>query len=360
MNILFVFYVPSGGVETLNRQRCKALKKYNVNAHCLYYENRKKNMNDHGTQTFVTNDDHEIKKILDEGNYSLIVIVSDFQALPRFRSLGYQGKMIIEIQGYGPKSTAKSALTDAIPLVNNYAAGFLNPKTPHIVQLLDEIYPSLPKFSFNNCFDINQFSYKDVPTSHHPNIAWIGRIEDNKNWREFLKIGSELIHNHNSNIRLHMFEDPTLSEAKERAQFEKLIKQLDLEKHLFLHANVPNDQMAVYFSMIGESGGFLCSTSKVEGAPYSLLEAMSCKCPVLTTDSDGVRSSIIHNKTGKYYTLGDVTEAVKEAKELMTDSQLREKIRKDAFEHVKVNFNPDLYCVNFISMIQSLGLNLSK
>lgn len=64
MNILFVFYVPSGGVETLNRQRCKALKKYNVNAHCLYYENRKKNMNDHGTQTFVTNDDHEIKKSL--------------------------------------------------------------------------------------------------------------------------------------------------------------------------------------------------------------------------------------------------------------------------------------------------------
>ncbi|MED4014413.1 glycosyltransferase family 1 protein, partial [Priestia aryabhattai] len=62
----------------------------------------------------------------------------------------------------------------------------------------------------------------------------------------------------------------------------------------------------------------------------------------------------------KYYTLGDVTEAVKEAKELMADSQLREQIRKNAFEHVKVNFNPDLYCVNFISMIQSLGLNLSK
>lgn len=64
MNVLFVFYVPSGGVETLNRQRCKALKKYNINAHCLYYENRKKSINDHGTQTFVTNEDHEIKKYL--------------------------------------------------------------------------------------------------------------------------------------------------------------------------------------------------------------------------------------------------------------------------------------------------------
>ena len=106
--------------------------------------------------------------------------------------------------------------------------------------------------------------------------------------------------------------------------------------------DVPNNEMANYFSMIGESGGFLCSTSKVEGAPYSLLEAMSCKCPVLTTDSDGVKSSIIHNQTGKYYTLGNVDEAVKEAKELIVDSQLREYIRINALQHVKINFSNEL------------------
>ncbi|MEC0298328.1 MULTISPECIES: glycosyltransferase [Peribacillus] len=37
----------------------------------------------------------------------------------------------------------------------------------------------------------------------------------------------------------------------------------------------------------------------VEVAPFALLEAMSCKCPVLTTDSDGEGSPIIHNQTGK-------------------------------------------------------------
>ncbi|WP_376768255.1 glycosyltransferase [Paenibacillus alginolyticus] len=46
-------------------------------------------------------------------------------------------------------------------------------------------------------------------------------------------------------------------------------------------------------------GGSLYSTSKVEGAPYSILEAMSCRCPVLTSDSDGVSSAVIHNQTGK-------------------------------------------------------------
>lgn len=357
MNVLFVFYVPSGGVETLNRQRCSALKKYHINSHCLYYEKRRELINNHNVPTFITNNDGEIKKILDSGNYSAIVVVSDFQALPRFRNMGYKGKIIVEIQGYGPKETARTALSQAKPLVTAHANAFLNPKTPHIMQLLDELYPSFPKFSFNNCFDTSQFSYRSLPLSNVPMIAWIGRIEDNKNWREFLHIGDQLIRQYNSNLELHMFEDPTISNPKERIEFEKLINQLSLKKNLTLHSNVPNSKMADYFSMIGDSGGFLCSTSKVEGAPFSLLEAMSCRCPVLTTDSDGVRSSIIHNQTGKYYTLGNVAEAVIEAKELMTNNKLREQIRLHALEHVKSYFNPDLYCGNFINMLVSLGIN---
>lgn len=357
MNILFVFYVPSGGVETLNRQRCAALKKYKINGHCLYYENRKKSINDHNTPTFITNDNKEIKKILKEGNYSAIVVVSDFQALPRLRALGYKGKIIVEIQGYGPKEVARAALKNAIPYVTNYADAFLNPKTPHIMQLLDEFYPAFPKFSFNNCFNTQQFSYRSLQKNDAPIIAWIGRIEDNKNWREFLHIGHQLINQHNPNIQLYMFEDPTISNPKERNEFENLIEQLNLKKNLTIYSNVSNSQMIDYFSIIGDSGGFLCSTSKVEGAPYSPLEAMSCKCPVLTTDSDGVRSAIIHNQTGKYYTLGNVAEAVKEAIELMTNQQLREHIRLNAFKHVQIYFNPDLYCRKFIKMLASLGVN---
>lgn len=360
MNILFVYYVPSGGVETLNRQRSAALKKHNINAHFLYYEKRRTLINDHNAPTFITNNDIEIKKILDNGDYSAIIVVSDFETLPRFRAMGFQGIMIIEIQGYGPKDVARTVLKNAIPVVNAYANGFLNPKTPHIVQILDEFYPSFPKFSFNNCFDTSQFSYQSLPTNDHPIIAWIGRIEDNKNWREFLRIGYQLINSHHSNIQLYMFEDPTISSPDERGKFKNLIKKLNLEKNLTIHSNVPNRKMAEYFSIIGDSGGFLCSTSKVEGSPYSLLEAMSCKCPVLSTDSDGVRSSIIHNETGKYYTLGNVVEAVKEAKELMTNNILRENIRTKALNHVKTHFNPDLYCRNFITMLDSLGINSKK
>lgn len=358
MNILFVFYVPSGGVETLNRQRCSALKKMNINCHFLYYQKKRELVNNHNAPTFITNSDSEIKKILDDGNYSAIIIISDYRAIKRFRGLGYTGKIILEIQGYGPKHVARSELQNAIPYVTGYGNGLLNPKTPHIVEIFNEFFPSFPKFAFNNCFDTSHFSYQALPSNSQPIIAWTGRIEDNKNWREFLHISYQLINQYNSNLKIVMFEDPTLSSTKDREDFHQLVQLLNLGNNLTVHTNVPNEKMSEYFSIIGDSGGLLCSTSKVEGAPYSILEAMSCRCPVLTTDSDGVRSSIIHNQTGKYYTIGNIEEAVREAKELMTNQYLREYIRSNALTHLKQDFSPEQYSKHFVKMLTTLGINL--
>lgn len=60
MNILFVFYVPSGGVETLNRQRSVALKKIGINSHFLYYQKRRELLNDHEAPVFITNNNTSV------------------------------------------------------------------------------------------------------------------------------------------------------------------------------------------------------------------------------------------------------------------------------------------------------------
>ncbi|MEV5116540.1 glycosyltransferase family 4 protein [Peribacillus frigoritolerans] len=362
MNILFVYFIPSGGVETLNRHRSAALKKKNIHCHFLYYSKERELVNNHDGPTFITNNGNEIKIILKEGNYSAIIITFDYSGLPRFRKLGYKGKIILEIQGLGSQIIARSELKKAIPLVTAFGDGILSSKTPHIMQILDDFSLSFPKFIFNNCFDMSKFSYKLTPNKLTPKknyliLAWIGRIEDNKNWKEFLEIGYNFINGYNSNIKLYMFEDNSLSNPIERQRFQRLIKTLNLEKSLTIYSNIPNDKMAYYYSIIGNSGGFLCSTSKVEGFGYAIVEAMSCRCPVLTTDSDGVKNSIIHNQSGKFYSIGNTMEAVKEAKELMENVQLRDHIISTALDHVKVHFSPDKYSQQFIKMLERVGTN---
>lgn len=357
MNILFVFYLPSGGVETLNRQRSAALKKKGFNCHFLYYQKKRDLVNHHYGQTFITNKDEEIQQIIRQGNYAAIIITSDFRGLARFRSLGYKGPLIFEIQGLGQKELAHDIIKEDYPLISANANGILVSKTPHIIEILAQQPQQLPTFVFNNCFDTEQFSF--IPPQQRANapiIAWIGRIEENKNWKEFLQIGHKLIQGYQPNLQLYIFEDPTLSMPQERNRFDLMVRDLKLEKNLHILTNIPHEKMAHYFSLIGESGGLLCSTSITESFGYAIVEAMSCRCPVLSTRSDGVSNSIIHNQTGKYYNIGHIDEAVRESIELMSNQALRSQIITSALQHIKKEFNTETYCINFVHMLSALGV----
>ncbi|MNJ62055.1 UDP-D-galactose:(glucosyl)lipopolysaccharide-1,6-D-galactosyltransferase [compost metagenome] len=155
-------------------------------------------------------------------------------------------------------------------------------------------------------------------------------------------------------LQLWMFEDKNLSVPAERERFLQLVDRLNLQSSLRLFSNVPNADMMANYSLIGDSGGFLCSTSKVEGAPLSILEAMSCRCPVLATYSDGVTASIIHNYSGKNYHLGNLGQAVQEARDLIENPERREAIKNDALLHLKAEFGPEQFYRNFMHMLQTV------
>jgi glycosyltransferase involved in cell wall biosynthesis len=202
------------------------------------------------------------------------------------------------------------------------------------------------------------FKYQKTDhTRQHPIIGWVGRIEENKNWRGFLAIGQRLIKS-NPSIKLWMFIDNNLTSPEQGVQFKKLVNKYRIKKHLTIHNNIPNSQMSLYYSNIADSGGFLCSTSKVEGFGYAIVEAMSCKCPVLTTDSDGIKSFVFHNNTGKIYSQGNVDLALQEANSLLNNQILREKICNNALQYVQSQLSPEKYAKNFIEMLRELGLSV--
>lgn len=355
MNILFTFFVPSGGVETLNRQRYYALKRNDVNCHFLYTQSGTGLQNKIDTNIFVTNDDDKIKSIVLKGNYDAIVVCSDHLLLQKIKKFGYQGSLIYENQGLGLNKEFVDYFLKkhAHATISDYCDAILYPDTPHLIAAFENNFPFKKKFCFDNCFNTEEFKYQVLPRNNSPIIGWVGRLEENKNWKDFLLIGSQLI-KENPAIQLWMFEDNTLGRKSERIAFEEKIDELNVRHNLTAHVNQPHDKMAEYFSIIGDSGGFLCSTSRVESFGYAVLEALICKCPVLTTDSDGVRSFIKHNETGKFFEFGNINQAVHEAKELMSDFRLREKIRRIGVKHIETRFSLDKYAENFLKMIHEI------
>ena len=100
----------------------------------------------------------------------------------------------------------------------------------------------------------------------------------------------------------------------------------------------------------------MCSTSKVEGFGYAIVEAMSCMCPVITTDSDGVKSFVFHNETGKIFPQDDVDAGVKEAKDLFNHPVLKQKIRTNARDYIQHHFSPEIYAQHMMNMFKELKI----
>lgn len=356
MNILFAYYYPSGGVETLARQRRYALKKHGVNFHFLYYRSGPGLQNIEEAPTFITDTNEGIQAVITKGNYEVIIVCSDHSLLPRIRNMNFKGKLIYEVQGLGSFANAQNWLKLAHPYVNTNADAILFPITPHLINLIHTHYPSIRKYSFHNCIDTDLFTYKTrCPSESNPIIGWVGRIEENKNWKGFLEIVYEMV-KINPLIKIWMFIDATLTHQDQEQQFNDMLTKYQLKPYLKIFNNIPHQKMAEYYSIIGDSGGLLCSTSKVEGFGYAIVEAMSCRCPVLTTDSDGIKSFIFHNNTGKIYPHDNIKLAVAEAKSLLFDKSEREKICLNAQKHIHTHFNPDTYANNFLNMLKDLGV----
>ena len=353
MKVLFTFFVPSGGVETLNRQRCAALIAAGVSCHVLYLRAGAGLQNFNPATVHVSNEDARIKQLLDQEKFDAIVVTSDHIMLERLRRLGYRQLIIFEGQGFGNHNQATEALNLAAPYVKSFANAVLYPPTPHLIYLFKQVYPQLRHFSFPNCFDSQAFHYVKSPPLTFPVLAWVGRIEANKNWRGFLEIGVRMIARYPT-MRLWLFEDSNLGEFAEKHKFAQAVQELNLSSRLDIFANVPHSQMAVYYSQIGDSGGLLCSTSRLEGFGYAVLEAMSCRCPVLASDSDGIKAFVIHDVTGRFYLPDHPDDAVAHGMELMAPPAKRETIRTRAEEHVRDRFSPSVYAQNFKAMVTQL------
>lgn len=358
MRILFCYVVPSGGVETMNRLRCHALRRAGIECHLLYLRDGAGRQNIVDIPLFITDRDDELRMVLQANQYDVIVSICDHLLMQRLRKLGYQGRLIYEAQGLGSREQARSTLSNAVGHIRSYASGAITHETPHLMELFNTYLSDFPRFYVQNIVDSEQFRY--MPTnldssSGEPIIAWIGRIERNKNWRLFLQIGSGLLYRY-PKLQLWMFEDANIFEADERDQFEAVVHQLRLANRLSVRSNVPHSEMPHYLSAISDSGGMLISTSNVESFGYAASEALSCRCPVLSTDSEGIRSSIIHNVTGKFFMSGTANEAIHEAVELMENKTLRKTIIAQGEQYIRTTYSPQRYIADFNNILSTLGV----
>ena len=287
MKILITYYIPSGGVETLNRQRYAALSAHGVECHFLYqWPSEDDGTPPGGMIRYITDEDEQLRQLLAAHAYDAVIVNANYLMLERIRRCGFQGPLIFECQGLGTIEQTMGTLLEALPFIHSCCNAVLYPRTRHMQQLFQDLYPNLLHYSFHNCLDTKEFTYRSLPRLSEPVIAWVGRIEKNKNWSAFLRMAQVWLKQHPA-VKIWMFEHAQLYEEDERARFEKAVTSYPFNTDRFVRlTNVPHAEMAERFSQIGDSGGFLCSTSLNEGSgcPSGSDETAAAPCwPAIPT-----------------------------------------------------------------------------
>lgn len=79
-------------------------------------------------------------------------------------------------------------------------------------------------------------------------------------------------------------------------------------------------------------------TSQTEGLGTSILDAMTCKVPVVATDAGGISEIVIDGETGSLHAVKDVSGLTEAVKRLTQSSELRAKLTARAYDNVQQNF----------------------
>lgn len=77
------------------------------------------------------------------------------------------------------------------------------------------------------------------------------------------------------------------------------------------------------------------STSREEGLPGPILEAMACGCIVISADNLGATEIIEDSKNGYLVPVGSVNKYIEKIKEVLCDKNIRDRLQKEGLKTVK-------------------------
>ena len=166
-------------------------------------------------------------------------------------------------------------------------------------------------------------------------VIHISRFDVQKNSEALIPILKEL----STRGRLTDFHFKLIGNGTEQKNIEDKIQQLGFSKHVTFYGFTPEPQK--HFNKA------LCflSTSRWEGLPLAVLEAMSHGLVPVVTDVVGNRDAVKNGQTGLLYSLDSAVEACDKLIELADNSKLRGELAKNARQDVVLNYNVTL-CAN--------------
>jgi colanic acid/amylovoran biosynthesis glycosyltransferase len=166
-------------------------------------------------------------------------------------------------------------------------------------------------------------------TPKHPLLLSVGRLHRVKDHAFLIKACKKLKNEGMRTLCLIAGDGP------ERKRLERLIAKLGLSEEVGLLGHVAHDEIDGHYAM----ADLVVLTSRSEGIPLVLMEAMTMGKIVLAPNITGIRELVIHGTTGFLYQPGSTEDFTQKLRMIWELRGALEPIRKAARNHVRQHFD---------------------
>lgn len=176
-------------------------------------------------------------------------------------------------------------------------------------------------------------------------IVFIGRLAYPKNPFLLIRAIKKLSANLQEEIHVTIIGD-----GPQKKKLKTQISDLALEDRITLMGAIPREDV---LSFLWERADIFVLTSRFEGFPYTILEAMAASIPVIATAVGGVREAV-GDDAGVVIAPDDVSVLCQALVALIQDSALREKQGRSGRQRVERFFSIDTMCTETNKLYQAV------
>ena len=268
------------------------------------------------------NTERKLSRWLAEEKPDAVLAFSSKLTMQLILARGQAGPALVCSERSNPVFRAESAAVKMERLLLSRVDGFIF-QTERVKALFPERLQKIGAVIHNGLFS------EDIPEEgtafadrDHKAICAVGRLNNDQKAYDVMFKAFALFHESHPEHVLNVFgrgvDEPVL---------RQLIAQLGLEDRIILHGNRPH-----VIEEIRDMGMFVM-TSRFEGMPNALIEAMACGLPCVCTDCDfGPAELIRDGESGLLVPVDDAVAIAAAMERIADDPALAEKLSQGALE----------------------------
>jgi glycosyltransferase involved in cell wall biosynthesis len=355
MKILFVYqFCTLGGVETVLKNRLSGFHKRGIYPHLVF-------LNDlGGSKTFegfenihYENRESELRRMIVEERFDFIIPIDTPQIYPVLEKSHFNGMLITEVHTNN---------LDILPYLSSIGEtatrAVITPSQFEKDLVYKEIRSfkktGIPIYVVPNPINLEIFQFGEPKNkSDKKVIGWVGRLEKEKNWKNFLEIASSLSKKRGDVLFLVI--GGYSADGVVKRDFLTMIKRLDLIDHLKWIPYLQYDRMPRAYSLMAASGGCLLTTSIIEPFGMTVIEAMACRCPVVASRVGGFQEIIEDGKNGFLFGVNHHREAMTKIEALIDDASKRARLIKNGCLTVEETYSSERIVDKYLEILRGLA-----